>query len=345
MNCSIDRLEKRSQALQCLDYNRDIEVFFGEYAEGSLEFTPVDRRYANDPASALDVLGFALGHIEYDTTAEEIELIQTDNLDSRSQTANDIAGTQRIVELRQTHVSASHYISDSGAADEAWAQQFIAGGENIYVVRLKIYDLTGNPDPLETFDLEIWSDNGSDKPNAQLASTNTVTVNCTGGVDDATNDYIGALDQGTTYADAAWETIDMSDNTPNIMGSATLAIGTLYWLVIRNVADVDDDLGVCYTTTEYNENGLALQDDDVDNSPLWGDAPANTEDLTFILQFYTDDGLQLDFYDYATTTTGVRYTFKKVKCLNSSGLSVSPMQVAQGSLKWTSEDVVISTIE
>jgi hypothetical protein len=338
INFSIDTLKKRSEVFQSLDYDHDVEVEFGEYAEGTLEFRPMDRAYGNDPSTVVDVLGFALGHAEYDTATDFITLVTTDDLDSDTPEA----ASQRIVEVRQVDSTASHAISDSGAADEAWAQQFIAGGEDIYLVRFKLYNASG--DIVTSFELELWSDDGSDKPDAKLASTNTVLVTCGAGSDDATNDYIGALTVGSSYNDATWETIDMSANTPNLLGTATMTIGTKYWLVLRNVLAADKNLYVNYTTTEYNDNGVALQDDDVDNSPAWGDAPANTKDLAFILQFYTTEGLQLDFYDYATTTTGLQYTFKKVMCTNESGLSVSPQQVAQGVLKWTSEDVTISTI-
>lgn len=340
MNITIDDLRRRFESIESLDYHHTVEVEFGEYGTGTLEFRPMHRTYGNDPSTALDVLGFALGHAEYDTTNDVIDVISTDNLDSTT----TLASTQRIVEIRQVEATSSQKIDNEGGAEEAWAQSFVAGGEDIYLIRLKLYDTAGTK--LESFDIEIWDDDGGSpgKPNAQLASTNTVTVNCSAGSDDETNAYIGALTSGTGFGDATWETIDMSASTPDIMDGEDLAIGTTHWLVIRNTATTTDDLFVCFTSNDQYEGGRCLRDDDVGNSPVWGDAAAGALDLSFIMQFYTADGLQLDFYDYSSATEGLHYTFKKVKCTSDSGISASPMQAAQGTLKWVSEDVVVTSI-
>jgi hypothetical protein len=264
-------------------------------------------------------------------------VVQSDGLDSDTPEAC----TQRIVEIRQTESTASQKIDQESSEEEAWAQSFVAGGEDIYLIRLKLYNTAGTP--VETFDLEIWDDN-SGVPNAKVSSTNTVTVNCGAGSDDETNDYIGALTTGTTYADATWETIDMSDSTPDIMDGENLTIGETYWLVIRNTTTTTDDLFVNYTSNDRYEGGQCKRDDNIGSSPVWGDAAAGAADLAFIIQFYTAEGLQLDFYDYDSSSTGIHYTFKKVKCTSDSGLTVSPMQAAQGTLSWVSEDVTITSI-
>jgi len=191
---------------------------------------------------------------------------------------------------------------------------------------------------VEAFDLEIWTDNAG-VPNAKLASTNTVTVYASAGSNTATTAYIGALTTGTTQADATWETVDMSADLPNIMGTATLTVGTAYWLVIRNVQGANDDLGVCHTTINDYEGGVALQDDDVTSSPAWGDAPAGTMDLTFIIQCEAEEGHEIWLYDYKSSTTGHYWKFQGVSFTNDVGVTMTPKKVTEGTLKWTARSI------
>lgn len=340
LSLSVDNIGKESETFSVLDTNHDIEAEFYTMANGTMEMKAKHRLYANDPSSLMDVLGFSLGHVEYDTTNDVITLVD-DDLTSYD---SDESSTGRIVEIRQTEATASHAISDSGVADEAWAQSFIAAGEEIYKIAVKVYASAGTPS--EQFDIEIWTDDGGspNKPNAKLASSNTVTVYATSGSDSATSYYLGhAFSTGSSYVDADWETIDFSGVT-DLTGSATLTVGTVYWLVFRNVgATANDDLFFAYTTNDGNENGKALQDDDIENSPAWGDAPASTQDLTFIVQCLTTDGLRLTIYDYYDSTSGIKYQFDKVKISSSSGYGFNPKQVSTGTVNWSSDNVTIST--
>lgn len=299
-------------------------------ASGTVRIKSKYNTYSNDPMGSMEFLSLIAGYSQYDTTNDIVEMV----FDSAEQTTTDLKGPKRIVELRQTEALASHYISDSGSADEAFAQSFVAAGEDIYLVRLKLYDKAATK--VESFDLEIWDDSGG-SPNAKLTNTNTVTVNCDTGSDDATNDYIGALTSGTGYGDATWETIDMSANTPNIMGTASLTIGTTYWLVIRNVQDANDDLGVTYSTSDRYDGGEAKQDDDVGNSPAWGDHTA-AKDLTFVIQCQAAEGHTMRIYDYDTSTTGYYTQYNGVR-FSRGQASPSAKATQENTLNWTAQTV------
>ena len=186
--------------------------------------------------------------------------------------------------------------------------------------------------------MEIWSD-AANKPNAKVASTNTVTVDCGAGVDTETTDYIGALDIGAGFADGAWETIDMSLSLPDIMDGEDLTIGTTYWLVIKETATTTDDLFICYSSNDNYEGGKCLRDDDVDVAPAWGDATAGAEDLTFIIQFQAAAGHQIKIYDYKDSTTGYVWTYSGVKFATSSSVALTPNEVVKGTLKWSAQHV------
>lgn len=329
----VDDMGMKTVVLQVNDHNYDVEVDLVHKASGSISIWGKDSAYGNDPMPLVDFVSLVSGYAQYDTTNDIVEY----TYDCQDSTTTGTLGPKRIIEIRQTQATASTTIDDD-ATEEALAQQFIAAGEDINLVRLKLREPVGTD--LNSFDLEIWTDSGSDKPNAKLANTNTVTVNCSAGTDDATNDYIGALTEHADYTGATWETIDMSADTPNIMGTASLTLGTLYWLVIRNTVAAGEDLGVCYTTNNNNANGLALGDDDVTNSPAWGDGPASITDLTYVIQFEAAAGHQIKIYDYKNATNGALFTFNGVKFDPSSSTAFDPKTVVKATLKWTAQQVV-----
>ena len=336
LSFTVDAIARESEIFSVLDTNHDIEAEFYNMANGSMEMKAMHREHGSDPASLMDVLSFALGHWEYDTATDSLALVDDD---LTSMTSGE-ASTGRIVEIRQTEALGSQKIDNEGGDSEAWAQSFVAGGEDIYAIKLKCYTTVGGP--LESFQMEIWSDSAG-LPDAIVASTNTVTVECDTGVDTETTDYIGALDNGSAFGHAVWETIDMSLSLPDIMDGESLVIGDTYWLVIKETATSTDDLFIAYSTNDNYAGGECKRDDDVDVAPAWGDATAGAKDLCFIIQFMTDDGLQISVYDYYDGTSGIKYQFDKVKISNDSGYGFTPKQVTTGSINWSSSDVTIST--
>ena len=332
VDITVDEQGKKFDKFDVLDDNYGRMVELDSFmATGTVRIKSVHNSYSNDPMTLVDFFSLATGYSQYDTTNEVVVM----TFDSGDQTTVGLMGPKRIIELRQIEAPIYHYISDSGAADEAFAQSFIAAGEDINLIRLKLFDKTATK--VEAFDLEIWTDSAS-KPNAKLASSATVTVYASAGTDDATKDYIGALTTGTDQDDATWETIDMSADLPNIMGTASLTIGTTYWLVIRNVQSANDDLGVCYTTSANFDGGAALQDDDVGNSPAWGDAPAGTADLTFIIQFEAAEGHEIRIYDYKSATTGFYTNYEGVRFFRAQ-YKPSPQKVSEATINWTAQNV------
>jgi len=332
VDITVDEQGPKFDAFDVLDdvYGRQAELTT-DMASGSVRIKARDNSYGNDPMNLSDFFSLAFGYSQYDTATGIVSMV----FDTGDQTTPDLMGPKRIVELRQTEAATYHYISDSGAVDEAWAQSFIAAGEDINLIRLKLFDKVATK--VESFDLEIWTDNVG-VPNAQLALSNTVTVHASAGADDATNDYIGALTTGVSQADATWETVDMSANLPNIMGTAVLTIGTTYWLVIRNVLDADDDLGVCYTTAANNENGVALQDDDVTAAPAWGDAPAGTADLTYIIQFEAAEGHEVRIYDYKSATAGFYTNYEGVRFFKAQ-VKPAAQKTTESTINWTAQSI------
>ncbi len=330
----IDNQDKKVQTLQVNDDNYDHDVELGSYgAAGSVSVWGKDNAYGNDPMPFIDFVSLISGYAQYDTTNDIVEY----TYDSQDAHDTGVYGPKRLVEIRQTEATASQKIDNEGGDSEAWAQSFIAAGEDIYAIKLKCYTTAGGP--LESFQMEIWSDDGAGKPDAIVASTNTITVNCSGGVDDETNDYIGALDIGAAYTDAVWETIDMSLSLPDIMDGEDLVLGDTYWLIIKETATTTDDLFIAYTTNDNYEGGVCLRDDDVDVAPAWGDAAAGAKDLAFIIQFEAAAGHQIKIYDYKDSTTGYVWTYSGVKFATSSSVAFSPSEVVKGTLKWSAQHV------
>lgn len=329
----VDNQDKKVHTLVVNDDNYDHDVELGPHtASGSVAIWGKDSEYGNDPMPLIDFVSLISGFGQYDTTNDIVEY----TYDSQSATVTGTMGPKRTIEIRQTEATASTTIDDD-PTEEAMAQQFIAAGEEITAIKLKLREPVGTD--LNSFDLEIWTDSAN-KPDAILASTNTVTVNCSAGADDETNDYIGALTEHADYSGATWEVIDMSESTPDILDGESLTIGTKYWLVIRNTVAAAEDLGICYTTNDNTETGLALGDNDVTNSPVWGDGPANIKDLTFIIQFEAAAGHQIKIYDYKDSTTGYVWTYNGVKFLSSSPVAFNSNEVVKATLKWSAQQVV-----
>lgn len=339
IDITVDKQTRAMEEFDVMDdhFGRNVHLD-GYEASGAVGMKAIHSA-GTDPMPLIDALSLTSGFGEFDTTNEIVTMTYDDQSATEESAVSGKYGPKRLFEIRQTDDDSSNGFTDNGSTDEAWAQQFIAGGEDINLIRLKLYNLTGNI--VDRFDLEIWTDDGADKPDAKLASSNTVVVMCTSGSDDATTDYIGALTIGTGYADATWETIDMSSDTPNILGSATLTIGTLYWLVIRNVDNGGgDDLYInLNTTTNDYGGGVALRDNNILSSPAWDDAPAGTQDLCFVIQFEAEQGHTVVVYDYKNATEGYYTTYYGVKFTNDSGATLAPKAVVEGNLRWTAESV------
>jgi len=331
----VDGQDKKVQVLDVNDHNYGVEVELGPHtASGSISVWGKDDEYGNDPMPLIDFVSLISGFGQYDTTNDIVEYVYH----SQSASTSGTLGPTRLIEIRQTEATASQKIDNEGGDSEAWAQSFVAAGEDIYAIKLKCYTTAAGP--LESFQMEIWSDDGAGKPNAKVASTNTVTVNCSGGVDDETNDYIGALDNGAAYTDAVWETIDMSLSLPDIMDGEDLVIGDTYWLIIKETATTTDDLFIAYSSNDNYEGGKCLRDDDVDVGPVWGDATAGAEDLTFIIQFEAKAGHQIKIYDYKNSTTGYVWEYNGVKFDKSSPVAFNSNEVVKATLKWSAQQVV-----
>ena len=330
----VDKQDKKVQTLQVNDDNYDHDVELGSHdASGSVSVWGKDNAYGNDPMPLIDFVSLISGYAQYDTTNDIVEYVYH----SQSASVTGTLGPTRLIEIRQTEATASQKIDNEGGDSEAWAQSFVAAGEDIYAIKLKCYTTAA---AVESFQMEIWSDDGAGKPNAKVASTNTVTVDCGAGVDTETTDYIGALDIGAGFADAAWETIDMSLSLPDIMDGEDLTIGTTYWLVIKETATTTDDLFIAYSSNDNYEGGACLRDDDVDVGPVWGDATAGAEDLTFIIQFEAKAGHQIKIYDYKDSTTGYVWEYNGVKFDTSSPVVFNPNEVVKATLKWTAQQAV-----
>ena len=332
----VDDMGMETVVLQVNDHNYGVEVDLVHKASGSISVWGKTSLYGNDPMPLIDFVSLVSGFAQYDTTNDIVEY----TYDSQDAVTPGTYGPNRIIEVRQTEATASQKIDNEGGDSEAWAQSFVAAGEDIYAIKLKCYTTAAGP--LESFQMEIWSDDGGspNKPSAIVASTNTVTVDCGAGVDTETTDYIGALDNGAGFADAVWETIDMSLSLPDIMDGEDLTIGTTYWLVIKETATTTDDLFIAYSSNDNYEGGKCLRDDDVDVAPAWGDATAGAEDLAFIIQFKATAGHQIKIYDYKNSTNGSLTTFNGVKFDPSSSTALDPKTVVKATLKWTAQQVV-----
>lgn len=332
LDVSVSEQGKEFEDFDVLDdqFTRSVELD-SYMANGTVRIKSKHNIYSSDPMGIGDFFSLIAGYSQYDTANDIIEMV----FDSGDQTTTGLKGPPRIVEIRQTEATASTTIDDD-ATEEALAQQFIAAGEEIIAIKLKLREPVSTD--LNSFDLEIWTDDGSDKPDAKLSSTNTVTVNCSAGSDDETNDYIGALTEAADYTGATWETIDMSASTPDILDGESLSIGTKYWLVIRNTAAAGEDLGVCYTTNNNFDGGLALGDDNIQSSPVWGDGPANITDLTFVIQFEASEGHTMRIYDYDTSSTGYYTQYNGVK-FERAQVSPGAKKAQEATLNWTAQTV------
>lgn len=333
VDISIGNMGVERETFNCHDdvYDHDIDLPSKYVADGSITVKGIDNNYGNDPMTALDFFSQLVGFAQYDTATGVVAM----TYDSKDQTTTGLMDGKRTIEIRQVEATASTTIDDD-ATEEAMAQQFIAAGEEITAIKLKLREPVGTD--LNSFDLEIWSDDGSDKPSAKVASTNTVTVNCSAGSDDETNDYIGALTEHADYTGATWETIDMSASTPDILDGEELTVGTKYWLVIRNTVGAGEDLGICYTTNSNTDNGLALGDDDIGTGPVWGDAPAGITDLTYIIQFEAAEGHEIIIYDYKDSTSGYYWKFEGV-CFPDGSVNPSPKQSTEFTINWTAQSM------
>jgi hypothetical protein len=330
---AVDNRDLERENVDIHDHNFGVEIDLDKYnAAGSLTIKAKDNAYGNDPMPLIDFFSLISGYGEYDTTNDVVNYTH----DSQSNTTTGTIGPNRIVEIRQTEATASQKIDNEAGTSEAWAQSFVAAGEDISAVKLKCYTTAGGP--LESFQMEIWSDDGAGKPNAKVASTNTVTVYCSAGVDTETDDYIGALTNGAAYTDATWETIDMSLSLPDIMDGEDLVIGDTYWLVMKETATTTDDLFICYSSNDNYEGGKCLRDDDVDVAPAWGDATAGAKDLTFVIQFEAKAGHQIKIYDYKDATTGYVFTYNGVS-FDTASMNFAAKKAAEATLKWKAQTV------
>jgi len=116
---------------------------------------------------------------------------------------NQGSAVQRISEIRNIGSNASHNIDDT-PTEESWAQSFICGGEDIYKIKLKLATVTASP--IDSFDIEIWSNHASGYPDAKLTNSKTMRVYNSSGTTDFTNTpsdlYLGSTASITAFADA-----------------------------------------------------------------------------------------------------------------------------------------------
>jgi len=340
IDITVEKQTKAQEEFDVMDdhFGRNVHLE-GYESSGAIGMKAIHQTAGTDPMPFIDALSLTMGYGEYNTTDGVVRMVYDDRSATEESATSGKYGPKRVFEIRQTDHDTSNGITDNTTTDEAWAQQFVAGGEDINAVKLKIYNVTAAL--VERFDLEIWTDDGSDAPLAQVASTNTVIVNCSAGADDEYNAYIGALTLGTGHGDATWETVDMSANTPDIMDGEALSIGTLYWLVIRNVDNGgghDLFVNINTSTDEYG-GGVAKKDNDIAVSPVWGDAPAGTQDIAFVIQFEAEQGHTVRVYDYKNATEGYYTTYSGVMFTNDSGISMAPKAVVEGNLRWTAQSV------
>lgn len=341
---SITRAGYEKETFNVVNDNNDHDVHLEKRGEGSLTFKgiggaaddPVSHIDGdqNDPHTLYDLIMNTIGYAEWDITNDVFSYAEAVY---NSPPSTDQAYIQRILETRVTSWGGNGLGINDDPDEEGMAFPIIAGGEDIYTIKLHLASSSG--DKIHTFDLEIWDDS-SDEPNAKLTNSSTITIHNTdageAGSDDATNDYIAfPVDSDD------WVTIDMSDNTPNIMGTASLTIGTKYWIVIRNTTTAGEELSV-------SEQVPAIYSDQSGVLALDMSAPSWTTryPVLNIVQFQTADGMKVEVYDYkdATKATGTKYTFTKVKFMDDSGMSIAPMKAVEGRVHWFAQGADVTQI-
>jgi len=327
LSVSIDSMEKEEEEFNVIEDSFNHYVEYEDFASGSIGLKDQYRTGA-EPTTFLDALGFAMGHTEYDATNDIIKHVD-DNLSAAGElTTGDGSAPQRIVELRNiTGGNTIDRTSDGGTTNPALGQSFIAPGEDINsLIRLKFKTTTGNV--AESFDVAIHSDNSGSPAATALSGSSTVTWS------NATQ----------TWSESAvtWEV-----DTTDILGSATLTIGTTYWLVIDNIQTVSGDVvSFSYSTSDDYSGGTLKKNSNFGGGGNWVVTNLTDAILDFVIQFKTNTGLQLTIYDYTDTaqTTGIKYQFDSVKIMSDSGAQMEPKKVTEGTLKWASRSVTISTI-
>ena len=128
----VDKQEKKVHTLQVNDDNYDHDVELGpQDASGSVSIWGKDSAYGNDPMPLIDFVSLISGYAQYDTTNDIVEYVYH----TQSASVTGTLGPTRLIEIRQTEATASQKIDNEGGDSEAWAQSFIAAGEDIYAIK------------------------------------------------------------------------------------------------------------------------------------------------------------------------------------------------------------------
>jgi hypothetical protein len=123
-----------------------------------------------------------------------------------------------------------------------------------------------------------------------------------------------------------------------------LTIGETYWVRVKfdveNGSGVDPNLRV-KTTLPLSNNASTFN---ADTTSVPASATADTEVIHYI-KYKSTEGLNVVVYDYAdlAETTGVKYTFNKVK-LDSVIPSFADKQASRSSVSWKCNDYSYDTI-
>ena len=318
--CTIGTMNPVFDTFQSLKdpYDHDIEIT--EEATGTFDFVGSDKSGDQRFKEIFkQVTGFV--DLDYTSTPTTDTLTMTDEDFTNPDTQGSYTGSRFLTSFTQLADGDANIVMES-VNETVWFK-IVAMGETITNLALPFKTSGGTNAQMEA---RLYINN-SGKPHASTKANSDTAAPIDFTLENA--DFGSAFRWANLTVPATW---------------TNLTIGETYWVRVKfeveNGSGVDPNLRV-RTTLPLSNNASTFN---ADSTSVPASATANTEVIHYI-KYKSTEGLNVVVYDYAdlAETTGVKYTFNKVK-LDSVIPSFADKQASRSSVSWKCNDYSYDTI-
>lgn len=306
-----DPPHKEHETIQSIYDAHDRYVQIDEYARGTLEveFVAHIDGNINDPMALFDALGMKSTYSYYDTANDKL-VHSSEHYDWSE--VGTLGQPVIPIEIRQIEQDSSADL-DSDGTKRKIAFKFKAAGESLDDMLFTVQEAVDGD--VAGWDMEIWSDD-SGEPNSQLVGSSTLNVTAAG--DHEPGD--GAM---------AWAHVD-----DDIMGTATLTVGTDYWLVF--IGTDTDPLSIGGSTNQNTDTMDVMYENAL---PAWNQ-DGSLENPTVCLRFSNSVGGQfVRFKEYDQGLSDyIEWTMEDCKVTNT-GVTIESKKSVKVKLEIYSEKI------
>jgi len=302
-------------------FDHDIEI--EKETSGSFDFVASD--VAGADSKFKEIFNLVRGYQDLGDGSDGGTLATGDTSDIQVPTDIDFNATDEVNYTVPRFLSTYRRISEAGSAtatfdstnDTAWIK-FRALGERISALAFVIKTSTTDD---HTMTVSICDDNGSGAPESDDSLVSGMSAS-------PSNTIAGATHNGTNK----WYVVTPNSNWSD---ADRLTIGNDYWLRVTKTGGSTGNFKIALADGQQDNGNLYLDS----NASISGASEQVAHEAVHYIKFKQTEGLNVVVYDYIdlAETSGVKYTFKKVK-LDSVIPSFANKQATRASVSWKCND-------